>query len=81
MEKTTHSAEYKKLLTLLVSKRQQLAVTQVEMAKKLKMTQSAYSKMERGELRIDLIQLRQILGVLKVSLTQFVSEFEASLKR
>lgn len=81
MEKTTHTSEYKTFLTLLVSKRKELGVTQVALAKKLKMTQSAYSKMERGELRIDLIQLRQILIALKISLPQFVTELESSLKR
>jgi len=50
----------------LAKMRQDSGITQVEMAKKLKTTQSIVSRYERGELRIHaelLLELSKILGV------------------
>jgi transcriptional regulator with XRE-family HTH domain len=50
----------------LAKLRQDAGITQVELAKKLKTTQSIVSRYERGELRIHaelLLQLSKILGV------------------
>jgi transcriptional regulator with XRE-family HTH domain len=81
MEKTIYSREYAVVLRLLRAAREKAGITQVELAKKLKLTQSHVSKIERGDLRLDIVQLRTICKVYGVSLLQFVEQFEAELGR
>ena len=53
-----------------------LDVTQIELAKRLDETQSYISKCERGERRLDLVELRTFCRALGVPLVEFVKEFE-----
>ena len=53
---------------------------QVGLARKLRMTQSAVSKCERGERRLDIIELRRWCRVIDCSLPEFVTELEGLLK-
>jgi transcriptional regulator with XRE-family HTH domain len=55
-------------------------LTQVELAEKLKQSQSFVSKAERGDRRLDVIQLRTILGVLGMRLADFVRGLERELE-
>lgn len=77
--KTIYAREYKILLGMLKDARLARGVTQVQLAAKLKIQQSTVGKHERGDLRLDLIQLRNWLKALGVSLTDFVKEYEAKL--
>ena len=79
MEKSIFTREYATLLGLLREQRERQQLTQVEFAAKLGETQSFVSKCERGERRLDLVQLGQFCKVLGVSLTQFVTEYEQRL--
>jgi len=81
MEKSTFTREYKVLCELLRDKRQASGVTQVELAEKLSETQSQISKWERGERRIDLVQLRTFCQVIGVSLSEFVAEFDKRVSK
>lgn len=81
MDKTIYSREYAALLRVLRSKRTESGVTQVQLGEKLGMTQSAYSKLERGELRIDVIQLRSISKLIGVTLADFVNSLEKEIRR
>ena len=81
MEKTIHTHEYQVLVRLLRKARQDADVTQVELAAELGQTQSFISKIELGESRLDLIQLRAILTALDISLVDFVVTFERELSR
>src|SRR5690242_16046972 len=56
MEKTIYSREYAVVLRLLREAREKTGMTQVELAKKLKLTQSFVSKIERGDRRLDVVQ-------------------------
>lgn len=76
MPKTIFSAGQEKLQNLLKSTRESAGLTQTALAKKLKRPQSFVSKYECGERRLDLIELREICGTLKVSLVDFVKRFE-----
>jgi transcriptional regulator with XRE-family HTH domain len=76
MGKSIFTREYGILAATLRQVRHEAAVTQVELAKKLGQTQSFVSKIERGELRLDLVQLRWICGLLGTSLPRFVAAFE-----
>jgi transcriptional regulator with XRE-family HTH domain len=81
MKKSAFTREYKTMLQLLSESRKKSGITQVGLAKKLGMTQSAYSKLERGELRLDLIQVRQICTAIGSSLPSFVAELESRLTK
>lgn len=81
MEKSIHTREHAAFLALLLEVRQESGMTQVELAKKLKLTQSLYSKMERGECRLDIIQLRRICQAIGLSLPQFTDRLESRLSK
>lgn len=81
MDKTIYTREYAVLLSLLRSLRKESGVTQAELAKRLGVTQSTYSKLERGERRLDVIQLRTIGKHIGVSLTDFVTTLEKEIRK
>lgn len=81
MDKTIYTREYATLLKLLRKTRQDAGVTQVELARRLDETQSAVSKMERGERRIDIVELRTICQVLGLGLPKFTQLLEQELAK
>ncbi|MFO0893022.1 MAG: helix-turn-helix transcriptional regulator [Isosphaeraceae bacterium] len=81
MEKSIYTREYKVLLRLLREARERAGVTQVELARRLGQTQSFVSKIEVGDRRLDLVQLRTVLAALDVRLGSFVRRFEEELAR
>ena len=80
MDKSIYTSEYGVVVRLLREARERAGVTQVELAKKLKQSQSFVSKCERGECRLDLIQLRTVLEALGVKLVDFVTKLERELR-
>ena len=80
MEKSIISADYRLFLDFLKKTREDIGVTQIQIAKKLKITQSQVSKIERGERRLDFIELRRWLRALRVPIPDFVTRFEAYVK-
>lgn len=81
MQKSLISEEYRLFLAFLKKVRQDNGVTQERIAKKLKATQSFVSKVERGERRLDVVELRRWCRALGLSLTDFVNGFEDFLKK
>ena len=81
MEKTIHSAGYALLLRRLRRARKDAGVTQEQLAKRLGVTQSAVSKCERAERRIDVIELRAWCAALRVSFPAFVAELDGALTK
>jgi transcriptional regulator with XRE-family HTH domain len=79
MEKSIYTREYTALLRLLKQVRKEAGMTQVDVAEKLALTQSLFSKMERGELRIDIVQLRTLCQILGVPLSAFVARWEQDI--
>lgn len=79
--KTIHSPEYAIFLKLLRQTRERQDVTQEQLAERWGVTQSFVSKCERGERRIDAIELRSFCRAMGVSLTGFVTELEEVLSR
>ena len=79
MEKSIYTHDYQVLLRLLRDTREHAGVTQVELARRLGQTQSYVSKIECGDRRLDIVQLRTILTALGASLGDFVARFEATL--
>ncbi len=81
MDKSIHSPEYAAMLALLRETRQSAGLTQVQLAERLKRTQSVVSKMELGEVRIDVIQLRTICKAIGTTLPAFAVQLEERLTK
>lgn len=81
MEKSIYSREYAAVLRLLRAARESSGITQVDLAKRLKVTQSFVSKIERGDRRLDIVQLRSLCKIFGVSLLDFVKQLEDELDR
>jgi len=79
MDKSIYTREYAIVLRLMKQAREHAGITQVELAKRLKQSQSFVSKMERGDRRIDIVQLRTICGIYGLRLSEFVQRFEKEL--
>jgi transcriptional regulator with XRE-family HTH domain len=79
MEKSVHTKEYLVLRRLLRETRELANVTQAELATRLGQTQSFISKCERGELRLDVIQLRSFCTALNTDLASFIRTLENRL--
>lgn len=79
MEKSIFTREYAAVLRLLRQVRKEAGITQVQLAKKLRLTQSLWSKMERGDCRLDIVQLRTICKVLGLTLAEFIQRLEHEL--
>jgi transcriptional regulator with XRE-family HTH domain len=58
MQKSIHSSHYRVFLRVLRETRQRAGPTQADLAARIGDTQSFVSKCERGERRIDVIELR-----------------------
>ena len=79
MKKSIHSSEQNELLSLLRAKRKAIGLSQESLARRLGRSQSFVSKYESGELRLDLVQLREICQALGITLSKFVREYEGRL--
>jgi transcriptional regulator with XRE-family HTH domain len=81
MDKSIYTAEYAALLDLLQEARLAAGLTQVQLAQRLRQSQSFVSKVEVGQRRLDIIQLRTICLALGTTLPDFVTSLEARLAR
>ena len=81
MEKTIYSHEYDAVVQLLRAARKTAGVTQVELAERLGLTQSLLSKMERGDRRLDIIEVRTICRAIGISFPEFVTQLERKLAK
>ena len=69
---TIYSKEYKTVLRKLKKARKKSGFTQVEIAKRLGKPQSFVSKVENGERRLDIIEVKHIAKLYKVSVNDLV---------
>lgn len=81
VKKTLNKREYKILLEQLYRLRLGSGLRQSDLAAKLLVPQSFISKIESGERRIDLIELREICIALDSNLKEFINEFENALTK
>ncbi len=79
MEKTIYTRDYAIVLRLIKEARENSGITQVQLAKRLRLTQSYVSKIERGESRLDIVQLRTLCQTFGITLTNFVKRLEEEL--
>ncbi|MCX7168918.1 MAG: helix-turn-helix transcriptional regulator [Proteobacteria bacterium] len=81
MEKSLHSLEYKLLLEMLREIREAAGLTQEDMATKLNATQSFVSKCERGERRLDVVELRSWCAVIGTPFPAFLKKFDLACRQ
>lgn len=81
MEKSLYSKEYSLLLKMLRDTREASGVTQEEMATRLNATQSFVSKCERGERRLDVVELHHWCGALGKSFPSFLKKFDEACRK
>lgn len=79
MSKTLHSRHNKIYLDKLRRRRETLLLRQSDLADLLGRSQATVSKVERGELTLNVIELRDWLSVLGVSFIEFLAELDAEL--
>ena len=72
MVKSIYTKEYKKVIERLKKARLEAGLKQIEVAKKLGKPQSYISKIERGERRIDITELKKIAEIYKKSINYFI---------
>ena len=81
MEKSIYTREYTAFLRLLRQTREEAKLTQEGLAEAIEKSQSFVSKVERGETRLDIIQLRTVLTAFGTTLASFALRLERELKR
>lgn len=72
MDKSIHSSEYKSLVKKLREARLKIGLTQGGAAKRLKKPQSYISKVENGEQRIDVIEMKKFADLYKKDINYFL---------
>lgn len=72
MSKSIYSAEYKKVVEKLRVSREEVGLTQAQVADLLNKPQSYISKIERGERRLDVAELTKIAKIYKKDISYFV---------
>ncbi len=72
MPKSIHSQEYRKVVENLKEARRESELKQTEVAEKLGVPQSFVSKVERGERRLDVTELKQFADIYKKPLSYFL---------
>lgn len=81
MAKSTFETDYDLFRAYLRSTRRAAGLTQVELAERLDETQTFISKVERGERRLDVVELRRFCRALGVPVTEFVAGLDAALQK
>lgn len=81
MEKSIFSNDYALFLQQLREARKQAGVTQEQLAQRLHQTQSFVSKCERGERRLDIVEVRAFCLALGISFPAFIAQFAEILSQ
>jgi transcriptional regulator with XRE-family HTH domain len=72
---TIHTGRYQALLQMLRERRLKLGLSQTEVANRLGWGQTTVSKVEVGERRIDVEELRQLCEALEIDFVKFVRQW------
>lgn len=81
MEKSIYSEQYAQFIQLLRTVREEAGLTQGDVASRLGETQSFVSKCERGERRLDVVELRAWCAALEIPMLKFIRRFEDVCQR
>jgi transcriptional regulator with XRE-family HTH domain len=80
MEKSIFTQEYDMFLRQLRAARKAAGLTQEQVAERLGQTQSFVSKCERGERRIDIVELRAFCQAIGIAFGDFVQQLETAIQ-
>lgn len=69
---TIYTKEYKNITQKLLNARKESGLKQVDVAKKLGKPQSYVSKIEKGERRLDVLELIKLAKIYKKHITYFI---------
>jgi transcriptional regulator with XRE-family HTH domain len=72
MEKTISSKEYGRIVKLLKQARIEAGLRQLDVAKKVKRPQSYISRLESGEYRVDVLELKMLAKIYNKSIGWFL---------
>lgn len=72
---STHHPHYQLLTKLLREVREQRGLSQVELAERLGNTQTFVSKVERGERRLDVVELIEFCEAMEVPVDQWLKDY------
>ena len=78
--RTTYLPETAMLKELLLDVRVRAGLRQVDLAKAIGRPQSFISEYERGQRRLDLVELREVCIACSTTLQKLVNEYERRLK-
>ena len=81
MEKSLKSAEYARLIALLVATRHKAGIRQHALAKKLRKPQSFVAKYEGGERRLDVVEFIAIAEALEADPLKLLRRFVRERKQ
>ncbi len=79
MEKSVFTRDYQTMLRHLRQTRKESGLTQTELGSRLGQTQTFVSKCERGERRLDAIELRAFCLAMDTSVIHFLQALETEL--
>lgn len=72
MDKTIHLDDYRVFLKRLRKAREEAGLTQVEVAAKLNSSQAYISKIEKGQIRVDVLGLKRFAKMYGKSINYFL---------
>jgi transcriptional regulator with XRE-family HTH domain len=72
MSKSIYSKDYRNVIEKLKKARLGAGLKQSDVAQKLKKPQSYISKIERGERRVDITELKELAKIYKKDITHFI---------
>lgn len=80
MTKSVFTPKYERLRSRLVEARRRAGLTQAELAERIARPQSYVSKYERGERRLDLVELLEVAEVLKIDVVEVIRDLQRGRK-
>jgi transcriptional regulator with XRE-family HTH domain len=78
--KTIHSKRHKRLIELVTAERKNAGIRQVQLAKKLKKSQTWIARLEGGERRLDVIELIDLAEAIGFDAPALVTAVQQSKK-
>ncbi len=78
--KTIRSKRHKQLIELVIAERKRAGIRQVQLAKKLKKSQTWIARLESGERRLDVIELLDLAEAIGFDAPAFVAAVQQGKK-
>lgn len=72
MKKTIYSAEQGQIIQKLIDARKKAGLTQERVAKSIGRTQSFIAKVESGQRRVDVVLLKGLANIYKISIQELI---------